>query len=243
MPVTVYHHLQALILLRSTSMNIYISNKYTNWYYSIINIAKNRNIEGYTEKHHIIPRSLGGSNDAYNLVALYPREHYICHLLLTKMVTGNNKYKMIYAAWTMARTRTSIKINSRMYSILREKQAECSRQLFTGRKLSEEHKNNISKGGKGRIPWNKGLKGSIPWNKGTKCPEHSERLRGKKPSLETRDKMRQSRLGKPPSNKGVPHSEETIQKMKNRKPIYVTRICDRKVMLSSNFANWNKRFL
>lgn len=39
----------------------------------------------YTEKHHIMPLSLGGSNDKNNLVNLLAREHFICHLLLTKM--------------------------------------------------------------------------------------------------------------------------------------------------------------
>ena len=41
---------------------MYLQNKYTTWYYKIINKAKNRTIAGYTEKHHIIPRSLGGKN-------------------------------------------------------------------------------------------------------------------------------------------------------------------------------------
>jgi len=76
---------------------IFINNKYTSWYNSLINNAKNRIIDGYTEKHHIIPSSLGGNNDADNLVKLTAREHFICHLLLTKMTTGNDKYKMNFA--------------------------------------------------------------------------------------------------------------------------------------------------
>lgn len=76
---------------------LFINNKYTKWYNSLINKAKNRNINSYTEKHHIIPSSLGGTNDMGNLVKLTPREHFVCHLLLTKMTTGNDRYKMIYA--------------------------------------------------------------------------------------------------------------------------------------------------
>ena len=49
---------------------IFINNKYTNWYNSIINKAKNRTITGYTEKHHIISSSLGGTNNKENLVTL-----------------------------------------------------------------------------------------------------------------------------------------------------------------------------
>ncbi len=39
---------------------------------------------GYREIHHIIPRSLGGTNDKSNLIALTGREHYIAHLLLAR---------------------------------------------------------------------------------------------------------------------------------------------------------------
>ena len=45
---------------------------------------KNILLTGYIEKHHIIPRSLGGTNDKENLVALSGREHYIAHLLLAR---------------------------------------------------------------------------------------------------------------------------------------------------------------
>jgi hypothetical protein len=76
---------------------IFIDNKYTNWYNSIINKAKLRTIDGYTEKHHIIPSSLGGDNSKENIVSLTAREHFVCHLLLTKMTTGNARYKMNFA--------------------------------------------------------------------------------------------------------------------------------------------------
>ena len=76
---------------------IFINNKYTTWYNSLTNKAKDRTITGYTEKHHIIPSSLGGTNDNDNIVKLTAREHFICHLLLTKMTTGNARYKMNFA--------------------------------------------------------------------------------------------------------------------------------------------------
>lgn len=41
--------------------------------------------EGYYEKHHIIPRSMGGKDTADNIVYLTAREHFIAHLLLSKM--------------------------------------------------------------------------------------------------------------------------------------------------------------
>jgi beta-lactamase class D len=54
---------------------MYLTNKYTVWYYNIIARANQRvNLEVYVEKHHIIPKSLGGSNNSSNLVKLTAKE-------------------------------------------------------------------------------------------------------------------------------------------------------------------------
>lgn len=61
-------------------------NKYTKTYNEIIAKARLRRIQvGYTEKHHVIPKSLGGRN-GHNLVRLTVREHFICHWLLIRMM-------------------------------------------------------------------------------------------------------------------------------------------------------------
>ena len=74
---------------------MFIENKYTRWYNNIIDAARLRVLaDTYTEKHHIIPRCLGGTNSHDNLVTLTAREHFVCHLLLTKMTIGKNRYKM-----------------------------------------------------------------------------------------------------------------------------------------------------
>ena len=39
---------------------------------------------GYIERHHILPKALGGKDIPGNLVDLTAREHYIAHLLLAK---------------------------------------------------------------------------------------------------------------------------------------------------------------
>lgn len=80
---------------------MYLPNKYTTWYNSIISRAKTRPVEGYTERHHIIPKCLGGLDDAINLVRLTAREHFICHQLLVKMVPSHLKGKMALAATKM----------------------------------------------------------------------------------------------------------------------------------------------
>ena len=79
----------------------FINNKYTNIYFSIIDRAKERVVDVYTEKHHIVPRSLGGSDDQSNLVKLTAREHFVCHRLLVKMTSGTDKRKMSRALWAL----------------------------------------------------------------------------------------------------------------------------------------------
>jgi len=41
--------------------------------------------EYYAERHHIIPRSLGGSDESSNLTYLSPKAHFVSHLLLWKI--------------------------------------------------------------------------------------------------------------------------------------------------------------
>jgi len=125
-------------------------NKYTNIYYSIIERSRNRILEGYSEKHHVIPQSLGGSNDINNIVKLTAREHFICHLLLTKMVEGSNKSKMYQAAWMMAastsKTQERHKVNNRTYENLRIKMSNIKKNMTTWNKgitPSEETKQKL----------------------------------------------------------------------------------------------------
>lgn len=102
----------------------FLKNKYTKYYFLIINNSKNRTKQ-YSEKHHIIPRSFGGTDDSENLVDLTPREHFICHMLLTKMVEKDSPewHKMVKAV-TMFKMSPSDKydryINSRLYETIRQ---------------------------------------------------------------------------------------------------------------------------
>lgn len=103
------------------------NNKYTKWYNSIISNRKNNPLNNlvYKEKHHIIPKSLGGSNKKENIIALTAKEHFICHRLLVRMTEGNDKVKMSYAIRTMMIRenpyQSRYKISSKVYeSIIRE---------------------------------------------------------------------------------------------------------------------------
>lgn len=110
---------------------MFIQNKYTKWYYNIITTAKSRTSPINKERHHILPRSLGGGNEKVNLVDLTPREHYICHLLLTKFTTGNAKKKMFYAIHRLTNTST-IKIkSSKIYEYIRINHSSIVSQQMT----------------------------------------------------------------------------------------------------------------
>lgn len=75
------------------------NSKYTIWYNKLIANAISRDLDGYCEKHHIQPKSLGGSDAKSNIVKLTAREHYIAHLLLTKMFDDSDTtFRMICAA-------------------------------------------------------------------------------------------------------------------------------------------------
>ena len=120
---------------------IFINNKYTTWYNSLINKAKDRIIFGYTEKHHIIPSSLGGTNDNNNLVKLTAREHFICHLLLTKMTMGNARYKMNFALHMLSNANNigdgRYIPSSRMYDLARRLYKEALDNYWTDEKRKE----------------------------------------------------------------------------------------------------------
>lgn len=107
---------------------LFIENKYTSWYYSIINKAKDRTISGYVEKHHIVPRTLNGKNNKSNIVSLTAREHFICHLLLTKMLTGEDRHKMVYALHMLSNAKN---INQQNRYLPSSKLYEYERKIFS----------------------------------------------------------------------------------------------------------------
>lgn len=67
---------------------------YKKIYFQIIHnrLANPLPLSVYGEKHHIIPRSFGGSDRKSNLVRLTAKEHYLCHFLLYKML--KKRYQM-----------------------------------------------------------------------------------------------------------------------------------------------------
>lgn len=209
---------------------MYLSNKYTTWYLNIIAFAKSRvKHDGYMENHHIIPKSLGGSKCKENIVSLTPKEHYICHLLLPKMVKGVDRRKMWYAHFMMMRGTQRYKPCARMYELARQNMIRANKERpgpNLGIKLTEETKQKQSKSTKG-----------VP--KGPFSEEHKQKLRKPK-SEEHKKRISESRQGK---SWGYKHSEVTKLKMslqsKGRiQPVKTCEHCNKTIAIG-NYNRWH----
>jgi len=184
---------------------VFIENKYTKWYYQIIDRSLTRKIDVYTEKHHIIPKSLGGSNSKSNLAILTAREHFICHWLLTKMTTGPSRAKMIYALCCIIQQRNlyqqdRLKITSRKYEKIRILIGE----NLKSRVFSDDYRQKL-KNSAPRLPRSEEVKRKISEAKKgiPRSEETKDKMRNRIISEETRLKMSLAKKGKAPWNKGL----------------------------------------
>ncbi len=132
---------------------LFMDNKYTKLYYQIITKCQS----DFGEVHHIIPKSLGGSNETDNLVRVTPKAHFILHRLLVKMVKlESHKIAMNYALFMMM-NRSISRYSSRTYDHARFLVSEAMKtnnpmrdpevlKKRTGQKRSTETKSKIAQG-------------------------------------------------------------------------------------------------
>lgn len=177
----------------------------------------------YYEKHHIIPKSLGGGNDADNIVKLTARDHIIAHILLTIIYPDNSG--LLFAAMSMTlecskftsgRKEAILEIDLEVAAELREKYGRSR----VGMKFSDEHRKHISEAKMGiklpeftkehRDKISKALKGR-KYSKET-ISKMSRAAKGRKHSQETKDKMSKTRKGVKFSKK---HSKSISNGLKN----------------------------
>ena len=171
---------------------------YRRIYDQIIDRGKERVLEGYREKHHIIPKCLGGTNEKQNLVELTAREHFICHWLLTRMFPSNAKIS--YAFWAMSnqvggKLQRTYKVSSRTYCEAKE-----------GLTVTKEHKSNISKA-------LKKLKIKPPGNEGIPHSENTKALLSKqRRGVKWKDRMSREAF------------ERTVESRKDNNPMKVPEV-------------------
>ncbi len=167
----------------------FIINKYSKWYYNLMESRSKLNrvktAEIYYESHHIIPRSMDGSDDPENLVLLSAREHYIAHILLTKFTKGKSLFKML-AAWNMM-SNFNKKYKSNLYEETRLKFVKSisgvNHPSFKIKK-GEHHLSNIPHSEERKLNQSKNRMGS------------GNPFYGKTHTKETRKKMSKSGKGK-----------------------------------------------
>ena len=92
-------------------------------YSALIDNAKAReSVNCYMEKHHIIPKCMGGTDDKSNLVKLTAREHFVAHQLLAMA------YPSVKGLWYACRLMTASSSgqirNNREYAWIKNKISE-----------------------------------------------------------------------------------------------------------------------
>ena len=95
---------------------------YQKIYNNLVESRNNQSVytDGYYEKHHIVPKCLGGTDDAQNLVKLTYREHFIAHWLLCKI--HKNHSGIQYAFLCMLRKQPTGEriLTSRMFDVIKK---------------------------------------------------------------------------------------------------------------------------
>jgi hypothetical protein len=200
--------------------DIFLQNKYTNWYYAIVNNAISRGHIEPNEQHHIIPESFylkrkrqgslgwleGNPNDPSNLVKLTPHEHLVCHLLLPKMTIGPAKHKMLKAALGMSTLmgpkQERKRVTGRMYAKLVEE--------LRNSEIPESAKINYKKAGIERAKKRKdaGLEGTFKDKKHSIDSLLLMKLAASRPKSKAwKDSASKNRKGNIPFNKGKTFEE------------------------------------
>ena len=198
-------------------------NKYKKWYEQIVQRAKNRILNGYYERHHILPRSLGGLDIPENIVCLTAREHFICHWLLIKLTSGQDRYKMINALRMMRANKSgqryTSKITARVYENLKTEYSEIQRQRIFGEN-NPMYGKKFYRSEEGRIKQAQSVSGD---NNGAKQSQSrkkiSESKRGKKRdpfNPEWLEKIAESNRGKNNGMYGKNHSVDAKFKMRDK---------------------------
>lgn len=186
---------------------------YLRVYYNIIERARGRVLVEYSEKHHIVPRCLGGTDEEENLVRLTPREHFLCHCLLIRIHPGNGK--LIYAAKMMAnmagKLNRNYKVSSRLYEDLKILMSKAASEAMKGKPKSAETKKKLSEANKGKS----GKTGRVVSEETKKkLSEARKRRKVYNMSEENKTKLLKANLGRTMSEESKRKRLETLKRKK-----------------------------
>lgn len=131
-------------------------------YDQLIASCKASKPQGYTEKHHILPRSMGGSDSADNLVDLTPKAHFLAHRLLAKMYGGRMWAALAYMSRGNTKSAKGVHITSRVYDLAAREDAAWRSEYYS--------KNNPFRGKKHSAKTCAALRGPRPAIAGANHP-------------------------------------------------------------------------
>jgi len=164
------------------------NNKYLKWYRNIILKRIIKPKSGYHEKHHIIPKSLGGSNDHKNIVKLSAREHFLVHYLLTKFILGKDYYKVLMAFHAISAWKSEIRkdtyLNSRLYESTKKELSKVNSERLFNMWKDDDTRNKIIEGQK--KSWVNGKRNTQLENMKNNSPLKNKKTHKK--TIETRTK-------------------------------------------------------
>lgn len=118
---------------RGSMVNIHMD--YQKHYLLLIERARARKLDVYTETHHVIPRCVGGANTKDNLVELLPEEHFLAHQLLVKMYPTS--VALAIAATMMSCNGSHQKRSNKQYAWLKKRHAAAMKILQSGKLNSQ----------------------------------------------------------------------------------------------------------
>jgi hypothetical protein len=173
---------------------------YKRIYEAVVSRAAGRDLDQYTERHHIIPRCMGGSNEPSNIVRLTPEEHFLAHQLLAKIHSSNRGLTFALLAMTMKVK--GHRVGNKQFGWIRRRVAEAIREQKTGVPRDREMMEKIWAGNRGRFVSD------------DERARNSAGLKGKPKSAEHNAKVSAALKGRRSPMTGRQHSEETKQKMK-----------------------------
>lgn len=165
--------------------------------------------DGYKEHHHIIPKSMGGSDDFDNMVYLTAREHFVAHLLLARIHGGKMWFAVAMMCGRGSSSAKGVVPTSRIYELAKKRVANERSILFSGKlhplygkPCTEQRRKRIAEGRKGKTHTQE-----------TK-QKMSESKKGYKHTQETKQKMSESRKRQTPPTLGKKLPSPSIEKRK-----------------------------
>lgn len=206
---------------------------YLKHYIKLIRKAQVCSTSGYTERHHVFPKSIFGENNY--VVNLTARQHYVAHALLEKIcilrygLSHPFSRKMIHAFFMMNNTQgigQQRYVNSRLFEASKIRFSERmsgENSPFYGKKkvFSEQHLANMRASRKtGKDSPLFGIPRSEEVKQKMRKPKHeghgqkvSESKKGRKLSEEHCRHLSESHKGQVPWNKGKTYSEDSRRRM------------------------------